>query len=556
MLMHPKIREYQFIFPDGIDRHDLGLIYVSHNNEVLRELIRECNYSAGPNLVCHVIKCLCQNYIQVECEPPSGVNQIGELSSLPGCNMHLNITMPPYLETLVIRNMFVSAVRHELLICVNPSNTLQYGEMSNSWLENTLTDTFGLRGLRQLRYLNIQNDGIHITKDMTIFQDSQRLEVLLLGGNHIFLEGPEKHDFLELQHLKSLDMQECGLKTVPAASFGSLTNLETLNLSKNSIFDLVDLTGLHNLTLLNLSDNNLRYLNQEVTSALDALIEKNITLDMSLNPLECTCQNLDFLRWLQSTGVNFARKEYTRCAHPTINQDTSPWDIDTESLYFKCIHLTEILSSTLITLGVLAAIAMAVFLYKRRWRIRYLLHAARESWRKKHDTEGHPGVQNKYKYDVFISYSTNGEERLWVHTTLREKLENEHGLKACIYYRDFKLGRDLADTIVEAVDNSRKILFILSPSFLESGWCDFELRMAHAKDVKDRRDSLVFVIFSKLNHSGTRIPKGLARLLEKRIYIEWTHDPEGQKLFWRRLIATIQKEIRHDTFKDVSETAL
>lgn len=43
--------------------------------------------------------------------------------------------------------------------------------------------------------------------------------------------------------------------------------------------------------------------------------------------------------------------------------------------------------------------------------------------------------------------------------------------------------------------------------------------MAHERDVKDRRDSLVFVIFSKLDQPGTRIPKNLARLLEKRIYM-------------------------------------
>ncbi len=452
LLMHPKIREYKFLFPDRkrstrLDRRDLGLIYTSYNNSMIRDLMSECDYGSGVNVVCLVIRCLCKNFIQVECEERSGDDQIVGLSSLPGCNMGLNITIPPQLETLVVRNLFVSAVRHELLVCLNPSNTLKHFELSNSWLENTITDTFGLRGLKQLRYFNFQNDGIRLTKDMTIFQDSQRLEVLLLGGNQISLEGPEKHDFLQLKLLKTLDLQECGLKTVPSAIFDSLQNLEVLNLSKNSISDFVDLAGLHNLTLLNLSGNSLLYLNPQVTSALDVLVDNNITLDVSLNPLECTCQNLDFILWLQSTGVNFARKEFTRCRHSVTNQDISLWDIDTEILYFKCINLTEILSSTLTALGFFATIAMAVFLYKRRWRIRYLLHAARGSWQKKHDPEGLPGVNNSYKYDVFISYSTNGEERPWVHTTLREKLEDEHGLKACIYYRDFKLGRDLADTL-------------------------------------------------------------------------------------------------------------
>ncbi len=554
LLVHTSIREYNFIFPElqRSNRIDLGKRFSMNDSRIL-ELVRGCDLGAGHNTGCKLLSCICNDYVKFECE-----NIKQSRGTVPSeCFFGVHIPLPQYLETAVFRNMFVTAMRHDKILCANPSNSLKYLEFSNSVMENTIAETFGLRGLRQLRYLNLQNDGLRLTTDMTNFRDSSALEVMLLGGNRIFLEGLGKNDFLELKHLKSLDMQQCGLETVPFATFDSLLNLEALNLSKNIISDFnVDLTGLHNLTLLNPNENNIAYLDDHVTSALDMLVGTNITLDVSFNPLECSCRNLQFLQWLQSTHVIFARKKFTHCRQHITRQSLSPWEIDTESLYRNCIHFTAILASALSAFGISAAIAVTVVLYKRRWRLRYWLHTARESWRKNHDPEAHHDANNIYKYDAFVAYSTNGEERPWVHTTLRETLEDEYGLKVCIHYRDFKLGRDLADTIVEAIDNSRKILFILSPSFIRSGWCDFELRMAHEKDVKHRRDSLVFVIFSKLNQPGTRMPKSLARLLEKRIYIEWTHDPDGQKLFWRRLVDAIQKERRHDAFQNVSDTAL
>ena len=173
-------------------------------------------------------------------------------------------------------------------------------------------------------------------------------------------------------------------------------------------------------------------------------------------------------------------------------------------------------------------ITAMLILYKRRWRIRYWLYATKQSWRQRRGQgERTPLLTKQYTYDAFVAYSNHGEERSWVHTTLREKLENEHGLKLCMYHRDFKVGRDLAETIVEGINSSNKTLLILSPNFLNSGWCEFEDRMANDKVISERQDSMVIVIFRRLDKAGTKLPKMLTRLMEKKIYIEWTDDPDG-----------------------------
>ncbi len=76
--------------------------------------------------------------------------------------------------------------------------------------------------------------------------------------------------------------------------------------------------------------------------------------------------------------------------------------------------------------------------------------------------------------------------------------------------------------------------------------------MANEKAIKERRDSLIIVLFSKLHKPHARLPKTLTRLLERKIYLEWTEDPDGQRLFWRRLVEAIERDSSYDSFGDAA----
>ncbi len=564
LIVHPKIVEYKLIFPRLQVPHrlerDLGGIFSVISTDHYTSRIQQCDILPQSDILCTLGNCLCADFLNFTCELFQNISLSEFISPKEECLWGVSFPLPPSLEIIVVTNIFIDAIRGELVlpVCFNPSNGLKYLDLSNNELKDTIVKPFGLRGLHQLRYFSLQHSGITVTEEMTFFTDTPELNILLLGGNPIFLSGGQKNDFLRLPNLQSLDMEACGLEGIPYNTFTLLRTLEHLNLSRNNLVAFnVNLTGLSSLRLLNLSGNDIRYLGFEVTSTLNLLAAvHNITLDLSLNPLECNCATTEFLTWLHSTRVFLARKELIRCSHPTSSTSISPWSVDPAALHKMCINFDIILTSVLCSFGICSAIAIALLMYKKRWKIRYWIHAARESWRQSHDPDARPNTLTGYTYDAFVAYSTNGEERSWVHTTLREKLEGEHGLKLCIYYRDFKLGRDLADTIVEAINVSRKTLLILSPNFLHSSWCEFEVRMAHEKVVTEKRDSLILVIFTKLDQAGTRIPRKLAKLLEKRIYIEWTQDPDGQKLFWRRLVESIHKEKRYDAFRDLCDTAV
>ncbi|EEC05722.1 toll, putative [Ixodes scapularis] len=76
-----------------------------------------------------------------------------------------------------------------------------------------------------------------------------------------------------------------------------------------------------------------------------------------------------------------------------------------------------------------------------------------------------------YIYDAFVSYSNSDTQ--WVISRLLPQLECStiSNLKLCVYDRDFVAGRNISECILDSIKHSRKIILVLSNSFLQSPWC-------------------------------------------------------------------------------------
>lgn len=72
------------------------------------------------------------------------------------------------------------------------------------------------------------------------------------------------------------------------------------------------------------------------------------------------------------------------------------------------------------------------------------------------------------KYDVFLSYSS--KDRVWVKSTLLKFIESK-GFKVCFDERDFPYGCNLIEAISRGVYESRRVIAVVSPDYLKSGWC-------------------------------------------------------------------------------------
>ena len=87
-------------------------------------------------------------------------------------------------------------------------------------------------------------------------------------------------------------------------------------------------------------------------------------------------------------------------------------------------------------------------------------------------------------YDVFLSYSHRDRE--WVKERLLPRLRSA-GVKVCIDEEDFEPGEYSVLNMQKAVVNSRRLLLVLTPAWVESRWTAFEGVLAATANPVDRR---------------------------------------------------------------------
>ena len=94
------------------------------------------------------------------------------------------------------------------------------------------------------------------------------------------------------------------------------------------------------------------------------------------------------------------------------------------------------------------------------------------------------------KYDAFISYCH--DDQTWIVEELIPKLEKEKNIKCCIHERDFEIGVTVLQNIIDCLDQSQVFITVLSPGYVNSTWCMFELFLAQSR-MKQMSNLIVIV---------------------------------------------------------------
>ncbi|XP_022611786.1 uncharacterized protein LOC111229647 [Seriola dumerili] len=123
-----------------------------------------------------------------------------------------------------------------------------------------------------------------------------------------------------------------------------------------------------------------------------------------------------------------------------------------------------------------------------------------------------PTLRDGECYHVFISYSSTDHQ--WTHPIINQ-LES-FGLQVCYHDRDFIPGRTVLENMSECIQESQKVLLVLSPEFVRSRWCLLEANMSLFRDCLERKP-----IVPVLLQPGVSVPLHLCHLT----YLE-ANDPE------------------------------
>ncbi|ELU08854.1 hypothetical protein CAPTEDRAFT_38185, partial [Capitella teleta] len=152
-----------------------------------------------------------------------------------------------------------------------------------------------------------------------------------------------------------------------------------------------------------------------------------------------------------------------------------------------------------------------------------------------------PSMKTKeanFKFDLFVSH--NEKDAAWVKNVLLPELEvhSQPPFKVCVYSRNWLAGRNISESIVESLTLSRHTLLLVTNAFAKSQWCQFEMTMAQHRLIETDNDNVVLAVMEDIE--PINLNPGLRLMMKRKVYLQWTDDEVGRRLFWKRLKQMLQ----------------
>ncbi|XP_066041710.1 toll-like receptor 1 [Chamaea fasciata] len=404
------------------------------------------------------------------------------------------------LETLILhKNKFESL--HKVSFMTSRMKSLQYLDMSNNLL----------------RY-----DGADVR-----CQWAESLSELDLSSNQL---ADAVFECLPV-NVKKLSLQNNQISNVPRGMV-ELKSLEELNLASNRLADLPGCSGFASLQFLNIEMNLILTPSADFFQSCPRVRE----LQVGHNPFKCSCELQAFIGLERQSGGKLSGwpAAYV-CEYPEGLRGTELKDFHLSPL--ACNTTLLLVTALLLTLVLVAAVAFLCIYLDVLWYVRMTWQWTQTKRRAWHDSPGDQGPV--LQFHAFISYSER--DSLWVKNELIPNLEKGEGcIQLCQHERNFIPGKSIVENIINCIEKSYKSIFVLSPNFVQSEWCHYELYFAHHKLFSENSNSLILILLEPIPPYliPARYHK-LKALMAKRTYLEWPKERSKRALFWANLRAAI-----------------
>ena len=323
-----------------------------------------------------------------------------------------------------------------------------------------------------------------------------------------------------------------------------------LKLEDNNIREIPPYPYMENVTALYLTHNKIQALNESTVRRFTRIrvlfidsnkltdLPKNIknvnftTLALHHNFFRCDCTTLWMKHWLQRKQSQILHIENVLCNSEGSTQGKAIYTLPNEEFVCKknkgdthSITMDKTFKIVALTLGGALVLTFVAFTlaYKYRGEMKVLMYT-HFNW---HPFDRVDDSDPRKIYDAFVSYS--GSDHQWVVNTLQERLEHhDPPYKLCIHHRDFVVGAPIQENILNSVDQSKRMLMVLSRNFLKSEWCLLEFRAAHRKVLEDRMNYLIIILFDDVNME--ELDDEMKLYMRTNTYLSFSN-----KWFWEKL---------------------
>ena len=401
-------------------------------------------------------------------------------------------------------------------------------------------------------YLDMRDNDIPcIHLSVFIEYDWSALNVLKLSNNQLGsgegvacsdITPPHFMDFLKpLWNPTELYLDENLMKNeLPSTMLLNQTRLRSLHLSDMFLTNLtLEMDHLIDLKFLDISHNKILCLYTSSLRDLNQIIhytpgKRNVSsvleINLSDNPLRCVCSCLEFYQWMRNVRhyITFTNLESYQCTFDNGRKvSLSNLHLIVELLNSECLFIdwTLLVKTTISMLFLYSLILIATLLFRFRHTLRYiwLKHKMHRLHLERHI------LDPKYHFDAFVSCER--ADAIWVKRNVIPKLENQQtGLKFCVAQRNFLVGATILDNIVRSINQSRKVVFVISQNFLKSGWCKEELLIGHQESLYRGKNIIICIFMPDIIHN--QLSDRFRIILNHVTCIKWPRDPAAQQVFW------------------------
>ncbi|XP_060074967.1 toll-like receptor 4 [Ylistrum balloti] len=337
--------------------------------------------------------------------------------------------------------------------------------------------------------------------------------------------------FRNVNHLDEIDMSSNHLNTLPNEALEGLEFLQKIILTWNFLNDFPHgLFKMTHLTYIDIRYNKLLSLDKATRDWLDEKAN-GITVLLDGNRFTCTCDTAEFVSWIITTKVEFKKKTPNyNCTLKDGSISNVRYVYDNRDIFFKeCNSHLFWLQFSISAISLLVfVIVLAVVCHKFRWRILYYFYR---------NCKIKPGLEDttSYSFDLFVAYTA--ADSPWIWQQLRPKLELQHNIQLCLHERDFEIGESISQNIVNCLQKSKRILFVISAEYINARWCDFELEMANMERVqRGCTNSIIVAIKGEI--PADEMPRTVRNIWQHVtciIYPLDETDMDAFELFWCRL---------------------
>ncbi|GAB0100572.1 Toll-like receptor 6 [Sergentomyia squamirostris] len=357
-----------------------------------------------------------------------------------------------------------------------------------------------------------------------------RKNLRVLFANHSNIHEITNTTFAGLRKLMVLHMENNRLTRLNGGEFNSLDSLTEIYLQNNKISHIENRTfsELRKLEVLRLDGNRLHHFEVWQLSLNPYLVE----IGLGDNPWSCECSFLTQLRaYVNTNAEKIIDGQRITCIynnHTSVlgERNGTKCVREGETVYGRSHEIEDLLplllAATCAFVGFFGLI-LGIFCYRRE--LKMWAHSqclANICYKSNNFVDDY---DKDRLYDAYLTYSLQDEH--FVNQILASTLENDVGYRLCLHYRDFNVNTYVADTIIEAVESSKRAILVLSKNFLYNEWSRFEFKSA-IHEVLKRRRKIIFVLYGDLPQRD--IDADMRLYLRTNTCIEW-----DDKKFWQKL---------------------